>query len=242
MLDQRARTCNAECVGTQQRRDARLQRQARALGDPTRHAIFRYVDAADGPVTVAELTNHFKLNHNAIRQHLAKLCAAGLLVEELASPAGPGRRRLHYRSAPAVAGAWGGESPYEQLSLLLLELLQSGRPAREVGYEAGWRFASRRVPDAPADELDALETLVARQGFEPRRVDQAQSVDLVLEHCPYAEAASTDPSIVCELHRGLAEGMVDALGVDIEVIDLVVRNPKRAGCRLQIRQGGGQRV
>src|ERR1019366_2402782 len=106
MLDQRARTCNTECVATRQGRDARLQLQARALGDPTRHAIFRYVDAADGPVTVAELTDHFELNHNATRQHLAKLCAAGLLVEELASPAGPGRRRLHYRSAQAAAGPW----------------------------------------------------------------------------------------------------------------------------------------
>ena len=58
-----------------------LQEQARALGDPTRHAIFRYLADAGTPVDVAELTEHFGLNHNAIRQHLAKLVHAGLVTE-----------------------------------------------------------------------------------------------------------------------------------------------------------------
>ncbi len=74
--------------------------QARALGDPTRNAIFRYIDAASDPVGVAELTDHFGLNHNAIRQHLAKLRDAGLVVEELAAPSGPGRPPLRYRPNP----------------------------------------------------------------------------------------------------------------------------------------------
>jgi DNA-binding transcriptional ArsR family regulator len=33
-----------------------LQQQARALGDPTRHEVFRYLADASGPVDVAELT------------------------------------------------------------------------------------------------------------------------------------------------------------------------------------------
>ena len=54
-----------------------LQEQARALGDPTRHGIFRYVADAQRPVDIAELTDYFGVNHNAIRQHLAKLVSAG---------------------------------------------------------------------------------------------------------------------------------------------------------------------
>ena len=38
-----------------------LQEQAKALGDPTRHRIFRYVADADRPIDVAELTAHFAL-------------------------------------------------------------------------------------------------------------------------------------------------------------------------------------
>ena len=37
-------------------RDRDVQRQAKALGDPTRHAIFRAVADAPGPVDVAALT------------------------------------------------------------------------------------------------------------------------------------------------------------------------------------------
>ena len=56
-----------------------LQEEARALGDPTRYEIFRYISAANGPVDVAELTAHLGLNHNAIRQHLAKLVGTALV-------------------------------------------------------------------------------------------------------------------------------------------------------------------
>ena len=80
-----------------------LQRQARALGDPTRYRIFRYVAEAAGPVTVAEITAHVELHHNGVRQHLAKLCDAGLLVEEFSAPAGRGRPALQYRLDPSAA-------------------------------------------------------------------------------------------------------------------------------------------
>jgi predicted ArsR family transcriptional regulator len=77
-----------------------LQRQARALGDPTRYRIFRYVAEATEPVSVAEITAHVDLHHNGVRQHLAKLCDAGLLLEETVR-GGPGRPSLRYRLGPA---------------------------------------------------------------------------------------------------------------------------------------------
>jgi DNA-binding transcriptional ArsR family regulator len=66
---------------------ATLQEQARALGDPTRHEIFRYIADAGRPVDVAELTAHLGLNHNAIRQHLAKLVHAELVTCPFATAA-----------------------------------------------------------------------------------------------------------------------------------------------------------
>src|SRR5690242_17677378 len=103
--------------------DEELLVQNRALGDPTRHAIFAYVRDAPAPVGVAELTEHFGLNHNAIRQHLAKLREAGLVVEEHQPPAGPGRPPLRYRPTPGAADRWGGSSPYEALAKMLLALV-----------------------------------------------------------------------------------------------------------------------
>ena len=61
---------------------ADLQLEARALGDATRYRLFRYIVEASGPVGIGELTAHVRLNHNAVRQHLAVLKEARLVTEE----------------------------------------------------------------------------------------------------------------------------------------------------------------
>ncbi len=117
-----------------------LQQQARALGDPTRHEVFRYVADAEAAVGVAELTAHFELNHNAIRQHLAKLVDAGLVVETSVPTGGRGRPRLAYAVDPRAESRWGVTGPYERLSLLLAEMISTGDSPEEVGRRAGRRF------------------------------------------------------------------------------------------------------
>ena len=212
--------------------DPSAARQAKALGDPTRHAIFRAVADAAQPLDVATLTARFELNHNAVRQHLAKLCAAGLVVEEVGPSVGRGRPRLQYRPALDAGGDWGIPSPYEHLAALLVEALRSGRSPREVGAEAGRQLAGS--VHGSADPVDRIETIAARRGFAPRRVERRDSIELVLEHCPFASTATTAPEIICQLHLGLAEGIAEATGGSVEVIDLVTRNPMRAGCRLRM--------
>src|SRR3954466_13240467 len=112
-----------------------LQEQARALGDPTRHDVFQYLVAAEGPVDVAELTAHFGLNHNAIRQHLAKLVDAGLVGGGRPPPTGRGRPRLQYEVDPRADSRWGAQGPYERLSLWLAGM---GR-TRETAVGGGRR-------------------------------------------------------------------------------------------------------
>lgn len=208
-----------------------FQRRARALGDPTRYRIFRCVVDAAEPVDVAALTEELALTHNAIRQHLAKLREAGLIREERAPGNGPGRPRLQYRLATTVAGSWGTPSPYELLACLLLELRKGGLSPREVAAAAGRGLVSQ--PSGAS--LDHLEAEMARQGFEPQRVKDGHNTEIVLGRCPYEVAAATDPEVVCEMHLGLAEGIAEAAGAQIEVTQLVAYHPARAGCRLQTR-------
>ncbi len=56
---------------------------ARVLAAPVRRRILDAVAAADHPVTVAERTAALGSNHDAVRQHLARLTAAGLVSEEV---------------------------------------------------------------------------------------------------------------------------------------------------------------
>ena len=208
-----------------------LQQQAKALGDPTRHAIFRYVvDASDG-VDVAELTSHFGFNHNAIRQHLAKLVDAGLVAESSAPAKGRGRPKLIYRPDPSAESRWGIAGPYELLSWLLAEVVRTG----DTPVDVGRRTVERQRLGISATDLDPVDAIVeqmARRGFEPDVRRRGDQVEIILRTCPFASTVQIDPDTVCNLHLGMAYGVADL--VDGLVIDeLVTRDPREGNCRLR---------
>jgi predicted ArsR family transcriptional regulator len=209
-----------------------LQQQAKALGDPTRHAIFRYIVDAGDAVDVTELTDHFGFHHNAIRQHLAKLVDADLVVGSTAPASGRGRPKLIYRVAPSVDSRWGVAGPYERLSWLLTEIVRSGDGPVEVGRRAVER---RRLGGPIADRRDPVEVLVdemEREGFEPTVRRRGDQVEVVLAVCPFSSTAQIDPDTVCSLHLGMAYGVADS--VEGLVIDeLIPHDPRRANCRLR---------
>lgn len=207
-----------------------MQLQARALGDPTRHGIFQYVANAEGPVGVAELTAHFGLNHNAIRQHLAKLVEARLVDERTAPPSGRGRPRLQYVVDPSAESRWGVQGPYERLSLWLAEMVRTGDTAVEVGRRVGRR---RRLGSTPSgDPVAELMHQMAAHGFDPVVRQQGSKVDITLRTCPFATTALADPDTVCDLHLGIARGIADNLD-GLVVDELVIKDPRRARCRLR---------
>jgi predicted ArsR family transcriptional regulator len=211
---------------------ATLQEEARALGDPTRHSVFRYLANKGRPVDVAELTNHVGLNHNAVRQHLAKLVDANLVVEGRADARGPGRPRLLYTVDPGAESRWGVTGPYERLSLLLSEVIRSGDTPREVGRRAG-QAQSSSGGDAES-AIRSLHDVMAREGFDPEIRRRRDGVEVVLRACPFETTAIADPGTVCQLHLGLAEGL--ASGADtVEVDDLIAKDPRRGNCRLRLR-------
>lgn len=212
-----------------------LQEQARALGDPTRHSIFRFIADARHPVGVAELTEHLGLNHNAIRQHLAKLVAADLVLESREASGRPGRPRLTYVVDAATDSRWGVVGAYERLSLLLTEVIRTGDSAVEVGRRHGRGEAEEQGLDGDADGvLGALEETIARQGFDPVLHREGDDIDIELRACPFAATAVADPDTVCALHLGIAQGMAeDADGLVVD--ELIARDPRRQSCELRLR-------
>ncbi len=211
--------------------------RARALGDPTRFRIFRYVLEANRPVGVAELTNFVQLNHNAVRQHLAVLATAGLVSERTEEQrSGPGRPRLLYEVAPEVTGTWEIPGPYEFLATLLSEILATGDSPEEVGRRAGRRRADEIAHAAGADPVATIERELARTGFRPTLREGTERCDVVLGNCPFERAALANRAAVCSVHRGLAKGLAEGLGDTVVVDDLVARNPSRAGCRVLLHR------
>jgi predicted ArsR family transcriptional regulator len=208
------------------------QEQARALGDPTRHGIFRYIADAKRPADVAELTEHFGLNHNAIRQHLAKLVDAGLVTETHAPSSGRGRPRLLYRLDPSAESRWGVAGPYEQLSVMLAEMLRTGDSAYDVGKRS---VAPRRDAEDSDDPVGIVVEAMERRGFEPVvRNARGNRVDVVLRTCPFESAVLADPDTICDLHLGIAEGVAELAGERLVVDELEAHDPRRANCKLRM--------
>jgi predicted ArsR family transcriptional regulator len=212
-----------------------MQEQARALGDPTRHAIFRHIVESTSPVGVSDLTDQFGINHNAVRQHLAKLVAAGLVVEERDAPSRPGRPRFLYTVDPSAESRWGVTGPYERLSLLLTDIIGTGATPVEVGRRAGRRDAAEHPEDDPSA---ALLGVAARGGFEPTLQQHGNDIKVLLHSCPFATAALADPDIICELHHGIAIGVAEHVaGITIDGLDR--KDPRRAPCRLRAHLDAG---
>jgi predicted ArsR family transcriptional regulator len=207
-----------------------LQVQARALGDPTRYRIFRHIADSVEPVGVRELTDELGLNHNAIRQHLARLVAGELVVESVAPPEGRGRPRLNYVLHPNADSRWGVAGPYERLSLWLTEIVRTGDPAFEVGQRVGRRHRSRGP--AAVDPTEEIVDEMALNGFEPTSRRRGDAIEITLTTCPFASTAFADPDTVCELHRGIATGVAESVG-GIVVDELDRKDPRRANCRLR---------
>jgi len=216
-------------AGAEPRERDLLQKQAKALGDPTRLGIFRFIKGSALPVTVAALTEYAQLNHNAVRQHLAKLVEAHLVQESRVRTGGRGRPRLVYELHPRAVTRWLDENPYERLSVLLAEVNRTGKTPAEVGHRAG-----TALPQPGADPETAVRDLTAMfadLGFLPEVATRSGGADVVLRNCPFASAVLRDPA-VCALHRGLAEGFL--FGTQLEVVDLLARDPREAQCVLRL--------
>ena len=213
--------------------DEELQHEARALGDPTRYRLFRYIAAAPGPVGVAELTEYVRLNHNAVRQHLAVLKGASLVSERVEERSRPGRPRLLYRLHPEVAGRWGTPGAYAWLASMLSDAVRHRMEPRQVGRQDGHFRAAALT--GTEEEVDLMEAELILRGFRPTRVVRGHKVEFILRRCPFADVAGSDPETVCELHLGLVEGLAEGLG-GLNVEGLVAKDPHRAGCRLTVRR------
>lgn len=213
--------------------DPALQQQARALGDPTRYRLFRFIADAGRPLRVKELVAEVGLHHTIVRQHLGALRDAGLLEETTERGGRPGRPHLLYRTNGNAAARWSGPEPYEQLSLMLLEMLSTGTSPREVGREIG-AAAAPRVAGA-GDERAAIAVVreLARLGFDPHCHEDGDSVEVVLHHCPMAAAASRWPEIVCALHHGMVEALATQLGAG-DVSSFSPEDAYQAGCRVRL--------
>ncbi|MGZ4795047.1 MAG: helix-turn-helix transcriptional regulator [Acidimicrobiia bacterium] len=206
------------------------------MTNETRANVLGYLDAATEPVGVEELAEQFGLHHTSIRAHLARLVAAGLAEAATESARHVGRPRLVYRATPrGHALLHRGPDPYEQLTVMLTDVISGHATPREVGRAQG-RRAALSDPQPGADGVVALARELDRHGFRARVDTTTRGTRIVLGACPFATAAQHDPTTICELHLGYAEGVAEAIG-GVVITGLTPHDPSDAGCELSVETG-----
>ena len=76
---------------------------------------------------------------------------------------------------------------------------------------------------------------MAKAGFDPRfRRTSAKAVEISLRNCPFRDLVDEHRDLVCEVHRGLLEGMLAGLKPPLALVEF---SPlaERTMCRLVAR-------
>jgi predicted ArsR family transcriptional regulator len=212
----------------------------KALADDTRYRLYRYIGLAGRPVSVREMSRRLSLHPNTLRPHLRRLEEAGLVSRELRKSAAVGRPQTLY-SVLAPEGSEG--RGYRLLAEMLCTLVRGKRAlerARDLASQWGSYLLAEAGPgpkpgaEAPARRnLALLQEAMSRAGFEPRfRRLAGSAIDVTLRDCPFRDLAEEHRELICTIHRGLLEGMLNRLKPPLEVKEL---RPfaERAICRLR---------
>jgi predicted ArsR family transcriptional regulator len=214
----------------------------KALGDNTRYAIYLELARSPRPLATAEIAETLDLHPNTVRPHLERMREVGLLAIETDARGTVGRPQHRYSLAPDAPSLGLGPATFPILARMLLRVAAAGGLARDdvvdAGREQGEADAAALSADLGITGPDAgicVEVLVARLdalGFDPEVAGEGDQASVAFAHCPFQDLAEAHPEIVCALHQGLVEGMVDALGG--AVVDAFHPLTDRTPCRADL--------
>lgn len=200
--------------------------------------VLEYV-RAQSPVRVSDAATSLDLHPNTVREHLDAIVELGLVERSTATAIGRGRPATLYRVSaadPAVA-----VRDYAGLATALAGHLartsaHPERDARAAGIEWGRELIDEHSLSGDDPRQSVLEAL-ARLGFAPDDEEDAPVTHggtggIALRRCPLLDAARRYPTVVCQVHLGIVEGMLERLGAPtLRGLDL---NPfaEPGACRL----------
>jgi predicted ArsR family transcriptional regulator len=189
----------------------------KALGDDTRFAIYRELGLSPAPRSAGDLAERLGLHPNTVRPHLDRMREAGLVEVETVHRGTVGRPQLRYSLAPGAPGLGLDPPAHTLLAGLLAALAEAqgvdGVVAAGLGRRWGQEAVGRRQDSRGC--LAALMGELDRLGFDPVESPpggDGPRVRVDFLHCPFRELAEAYPELVCNLHRGIVEGVVAAGG------------------------------
>lgn len=212
-----------------------LAGRADVLSQPTRARLFARLAGLGRVASTNELSDEVGLHRSGVRVHLERLRAAGLVVRERL-PQKTGRPRYGWQIAPEALPVAEPPEAYRTLARWLarsipprpVRLEEVERTGRELGREVLPSFGRSQTGQAMGRALTAL-------GFAPQSERKGHGgVVFRLGNCPYRDAVRENQAVVCALHRGLTEGMLEALEPSAKLANFVAKDPDHAGCLIDV--------
>jgi predicted ArsR family transcriptional regulator len=192
----------------------------KALGDNTRYAIYLELARSPRPLSTADIAQTLGLHVNTVRPHLERMRDVGLLAVTTEARRGVGRPQ-HLYALAADAPSLGFEPPsFPLLAELLVRLADQAGLGADEAIDVGREHGLVRAAGHRAGQGRAVEALLSDQallGFDPERVDDDEGSTVAFGHCPYGELARQHSELVCGLHCGMVEGLVEGVG-GVEVV------------------------
>jgi len=212
----------------------------RLLAGESRVQVLELLRAAGEPLGVAHIARQVGLHPNTVRLHLGQLVEAGLVTRERDGAGRPGRPRLVYAATPppapaptpartpspedAAPGEASQESRYQVLAEVLVTHLEqtAAQPAAEATIAGrAWGRSLNKRASAPASAEQAatdLTALMGELGFAAQPVPPNRTVEL--RRCPFRQVAEDHSPVVCGVHLGLMQGILEQSGAPMRVSGL----------------------
>ncbi len=203
--------------------DSRISDLTSSLGDPTRRAIYIAVRESVEPLTTSHVAGLFDLHPNVARHHLDRLADDGYLKvshrrSEGKNGPGAGRPAKCYEATAKEVSVHFAPRRFEMLVEMLIRVLDEVAPenvaqiAEDVGRAYGRELAAEiGQPEQPGYDgaIQAVASAMTGLGFS---IDpDVPGQRLLTSHCPFGEAATSHPEVICSLDRGIVAGMFGAM-------------------------------
>lgn len=190
----------------------------RGLTGP-RAAVLDALRAQPDPVGIQALSTLLGRHHNTVREQVNWLVAQGFVRRHRVPGEGRGRPTWRYQALGPKPGA---QEHAERAADLTWTMSESGALDPEAARSQGVTWGRERggVRRTTAREARAATVAVLDDlGFQP--VADGDVRDVLLTRCPLLQAAHEFESVVCALHEGFVEGLLDAHGAGPTDVELV---------------------
>jgi predicted ArsR family transcriptional regulator len=213
-----------------------------ALHDPTRAALFEWVQAAAGPVTRDDAARGVGISRKLAAFHLDRLVDAGLLTAGAAQVRRVGRSPKTYARSTDEVQVCVPPREHGELAELLLEAISApgaapSDAAMTVAAERGRALGSAAARErrlgrlGPERALTVSAEILTARGYEPLR----DANGIRLRNCPFHPMARQHAELVCGMNHALIAGVLAGLNARGVTAELV---PDPELCCVRVRREG----